>query len=46
MRVSLAGGGTDLAPFFQGIGGRILGTAMDLRVRAMVERIRKVAAEA
>ncbi len=37
MRVSLAGGGTDLAPFFAGIGGRILGTAVDLRVRAVVE---------
>ena len=37
MRVSFAGGGTDLAPFFPGIGGRILGTAIDLRVRAVVE---------
>jgi D-glycero-alpha-D-manno-heptose-7-phosphate kinase len=37
MRVSLAGGGTDLAPFFPGIGGRILGTAIEIRVRAVVE---------
>jgi D-glycero-alpha-D-manno-heptose-7-phosphate kinase len=37
MRVSLAGGGTDLAPFFPGVGGRIVGTAVDLRVRAVVE---------
>ena len=37
MRVSLAGGGTDLAPFFGGIGGRILGTAIEIRVRAVVE---------
>lgn len=37
MRVSLAGGGTDLAPFVAGIGGRIVGTAVDLRVRAVVE---------
>jgi D-glycero-alpha-D-manno-heptose-7-phosphate kinase len=37
MRVSLAGGGTDLAPFFAGIGGRIVGTAVDVRVRAVVE---------
>ena len=37
MRVSFAGGGTDLAPFFEGIGGRVVGTAIDLRVRAVVE---------
>ena len=37
MRVSLAGGGTDLPPFLHGMGGRIVGTAVDLRVRAVVE---------
>jgi len=37
MRVSLAGGGTDLAPFLPGIGGHVVGTAIDLRVRAVVE---------
>jgi D-glycero-alpha-D-manno-heptose-7-phosphate kinase len=37
MRVSLAGGGTDLAPFLPEIGGRVVGTAVDLRVRAVVE---------
>jgi D-glycero-alpha-D-manno-heptose-7-phosphate kinase len=37
MRVSLAGGGTDHAPFVPGVGGRIVGTAIDLRVRALVE---------
>jgi D-glycero-alpha-D-manno-heptose-7-phosphate kinase len=37
MRVSLAGGGTDLPPFVPGVGGRIVGTAVDLRVRALVE---------
>lgn len=37
MRVSFAGGGTDLAPFHPGIGGRVVGTAIDLRVRAEVE---------
>jgi D-glycero-alpha-D-manno-heptose-7-phosphate kinase len=37
MRVSLAGGGTDLPPFVPGVGGRIVGTAVDLRVRAIVE---------
>ncbi len=37
MRVSLAGGGTDLPPFVPGVGGRIVGTAIDLRVRAVVE---------
>jgi len=37
MRVSLAGGGTDLPPFVPGVGGRIVGTAIDLRVRALVE---------
>jgi D-glycero-alpha-D-manno-heptose-7-phosphate kinase len=37
MRVSLAGGGSDLPPFLPGIGGRIVGTAIDLRVRALVE---------
>jgi D-glycero-alpha-D-manno-heptose-7-phosphate kinase len=37
MRVSLAGGGTDLPPFLAGIGGCVVGTAIDLRVRAVVE---------
>ena len=37
MRVSLAGGGTDLPPFVPGVGGRVVGTAIDLRVRAVVE---------
>jgi D-glycero-alpha-D-manno-heptose-7-phosphate kinase len=37
MRVSLAGGGTDLPPFVPGVGGRIVGTAIDLRVYALVE---------
>jgi D-glycero-alpha-D-manno-heptose-7-phosphate kinase len=37
MRVSLAGGGTDLPPFLPGVGGRIVGTAVDLRVRAVAE---------
>jgi D-glycero-alpha-D-manno-heptose-7-phosphate kinase len=37
MRVSLAGGGSDLPPFLPGLGGRIVGTAIDLRTRAVVE---------
>jgi len=37
MRVSLAGGGSDLPPFVPGLGGRIVGTALDLRTRALVE---------
>jgi D-glycero-alpha-D-manno-heptose-7-phosphate kinase len=37
MRVSLAGGGTDLPPFLPDLGGRVVGTAIDLRVRAVVE---------
>ncbi|MFT3774214.1 MAG: hypothetical protein QM820_53305 [Minicystis sp.] len=37
MRVSLAGGGSDLPPFVPGLGGRIIGTAIDLRTRALVE---------
>lgn len=37
MRVSLAGGGSDLPPFVAGLGGRVVGTAVDLRVRAVVE---------
>jgi D-glycero-alpha-D-manno-heptose-7-phosphate kinase len=37
MRVSFAGGGTDLPPFLPEIGGRVVGTAVDLRVRAVVE---------
>lgn len=37
MRVSFAGGGSDLPPFVPGVPGRIVGTAIDLRVRAVVE---------
>ncbi len=37
MRVSFAGGGTDLPPFFPGVGGRIVGSAIDLTIRALVE---------
>jgi D-glycero-alpha-D-manno-heptose-7-phosphate kinase len=37
MRVSLAGGGSDLPPFVAGLGGRIVGAALDLRTRARVE---------
>src|SRR5262245_41337349 len=37
MRLSLAGGGSDLPPFLPGVEGRIVGTAIDLRVRAVVE---------
>jgi len=37
MRVSFAGGGTDLPPLLPGIGGRVVGTAIDLRVQAEVE---------
>jgi D-glycero-alpha-D-manno-heptose-7-phosphate kinase len=37
MRISLAGGGTDLPPFLEGVGGRIVGLAVDIRVRATVE---------
>lgn len=37
MRVSFAGGGSDLPPFLPGVGGRVVGTAIDVRVRAAVE---------
>ena len=37
MRVSFAGGGTDVPPFLPELGGRVIGSAIDLRVRAMVE---------
>ena len=37
MRVSFAGGGTAVPPFAAGIGGRVVGTALDLRVRVRVE---------
>src|SRR5207237_7760460 len=37
MRVSFAGGGTDLPPFVPGVPGRIVGSAIDLRVRVLVE---------
>jgi D-glycero-alpha-D-manno-heptose-7-phosphate kinase len=36
MRVSLAGGGTDIPPFAQGIGGRVVGASIGLYVRATV----------
>jgi len=37
MRVSFAGGGSDLPPFIPGLLGRVVGSAIDLRVRAVVE---------
>ncbi|WP_272458278.1 GHMP family kinase ATP-binding protein [Polyangium jinanense] len=37
MRVSFAGGGTDLPPFIEGLPGRVVGSAIGLRVRALVE---------
>ncbi len=37
MRISFAGGGSDLPPFVPGIPGRVVGSAIDLRVRAIVE---------
>lgn len=37
MRVSLAGGGTDVPPLASGIGGRVVCAAIDLHVRAIVE---------
>lgn len=37
MRVSLAGGGTDVPPLARGIGGRVVCAAIDLHVRAAVE---------
>jgi D-glycero-alpha-D-manno-heptose-7-phosphate kinase len=37
MRISLAGGGTDVPPLARGIGGRVVCTAIDLHVRAIVE---------
>jgi D-glycero-alpha-D-manno-heptose-7-phosphate kinase len=37
MRVSFAGGGSDVPPIAPGVGGRVVGTAVDLRVRAVVE---------
>ena len=37
MRVSLAGGGTDVPPLARGIGGRVVCAAIDLHVRATVE---------
>jgi len=37
MRVSFAGGGSDVPPLFSGIGGRVVGTAIDVRVRVVVE---------
>jgi D-glycero-alpha-D-manno-heptose-7-phosphate kinase len=36
MRISFAGGGTDLPPFTH-VGGRVVGTALDLRVHVLVE---------
>lgn len=37
MRVSFAGGGTDLPRVARRVGGRVVGTAIDLRTRAVVE---------
>lgn len=37
MRISFAGGGSDLPPFIPGIAGRVVGSAIHLRVRAIVE---------
>lgn len=37
MRISFAGGGSDLPPFVPGIAGRVVGSAINLRVRAIVE---------
>ncbi len=37
MRISLAGGGTDVPPLARGIGGRVVCAAIDLHVRATVE---------
>lgn len=37
MRVSLAGGGTDVPPLARGIGGRVVCATIDLHVRARVE---------
>lgn len=37
MRISFAGGGSDLPPFLPGKGGRVVGSAIELRVRAVVE---------
>ncbi|MEZ4296409.1 MAG: hypothetical protein R3B70_15665 [Polyangiaceae bacterium] len=37
MRISLAGGGTDVPPLAPGIGGRVVCAAIDLHVRATVE---------
>jgi D-glycero-alpha-D-manno-heptose-7-phosphate kinase len=37
MRVSFAGGGSDVPPIAPGIGGRVVGAAVDLRVRVEVE---------
>ena len=37
MRVSFAGGGTDLPPFGAGVRGRVVGSAIGLRVDVLVE---------
>lgn len=37
MRISFAGGGSDLPPFVPGVPGRVVGSAINLRVRAVVE---------
>ena len=37
MRISFAGGGSDLPPFVPGVAGRVVGSAINLRVRAIVE---------
>ena len=37
LRISLAGGGTDVPPLARGIGGRVVAAALGLHVRATVE---------
>jgi D-glycero-alpha-D-manno-heptose-7-phosphate kinase len=37
MRISLAGGGTDVPPLARGVGGRVVCASIDLHVRATVE---------
>lgn len=37
MRISFAGGGSDLPPFIPGVPGRVVGSAIQVRVRAIVE---------
>lgn len=37
MRISFAGGGSDLPPFIPGVPGRVVGSAIQVRVRVIVE---------